>query len=125
MWKQWKGWERYIDEEWKHICYVYLGDNIYVYETKDKKVIEDFAKFNPVIHKWLPQHRSDDICLTIEVYPELELTMYAIGIWKIDVDEDIDNRVYFESDYEQVIEWLEKRAKEEKRIKKTRKSEEP
>ena len=117
MWKQWKGWERYIDEEWKHICYVYLGDNIYVYETKDKKVIEDFAKFNPVIHKWLPQHRSDDICLTIEVYPELELTMYAIGIWEIDVDEDIDNRVYFESDYEQVIEWLEKRAKEEKRIK--------
>jgi len=124
MWKHWERWERYINEEWKHICYVYLGDDIYVYETKDKKVIEDFAKFNPVIRKWLPQHRSDDICLTIEVYPELELTMYAIGIWKIDVDEDIDNRVYFESDYEQVIEWLEKRAKEEKRIK-TGKSEEP
>ena len=124
MWGRWEGWERYINEEWKHICYVYLGDDIYVYETKDKKVIEDFAKFNPVIHKWLPQHRSDDICLTIEIYPELELTMYAIGIWKIDVDEDIDNRVYFESDYEQVIEWLEKRAKEEKRIK-TGKSEEP
>jgi len=34
------------------------------------------------------------------------------------------NRVYHETDYEQVIERLEKRAKEEKRIK-TRKSEEP
>jgi len=124
MWRHWEEWERYIDEEWKHICYVYLGDDIYVYETKDKKVIEDFAKFNPVIRKWLPQHKNDNICLTIEIYPDLELGMYAIGIWKIDVDEDIDNRVYFESDYEQVIEWLEKRAKEEKRIK-TRESEEP
>ncbi|RLG43539.1 MAG: hypothetical protein DRN81_06380 [Thermoproteota archaeon] len=117
-------WKKYIDEEWKHICYIYLGDDIYMYETKDKKAIEDFAKFNPAIRKWLLQHRSDDICLAIEVYPELELTMYAIGIRKIDVDEDIDNRVYFESDYEQVIEWLEKRAKKEKRIK-TGKSEEP
>jgi len=42
------------------------------------------------------------------------MAMYAIGIWKIDVDEDSDNRVYHEADYEQVIEWLEKRAKEEK-----------
>jgi len=117
MWKRWEGWKRYIDEEWKHICYVYLGDDIYVYETKDKKMIEDFAKFNPVIHKWLPKHKNDNIYLTIEIYPDLELAMYAIGVWRIDVDEDIDNRVYFESDYEQVIEWLEKRAKEEKKRK--------
>jgi len=121
----WKRWERYIDEGWKHICYVYIGDDIYEYETEDKKkVIEDFAKFNPVICKWLPEHRNNDICLTIKIYPELELAMYAIGIWKIDVDEDIDNRVYHKADYEQVIEWLEKRAEEEKKIKKIE-SEEP
>ena len=112
MWRHWEGWERYIDEEWKHICYVYLGDN--VYETEDKKVIEDFAKFNPVLCKWLSKHRIDDVCLTINIYPELELAMYAIGIWKIDVDEYIDNRVYHEADYKKVIEWLERRAKEEK-----------
>jgi len=114
MWRHWEGWERYIDEEWKHICYVYLGDDIYEYETEDKKIIEDFAKFNPVICKWLPKHRNDDICLTVKVYPELEMATYAIGIWKIDVDEDIDNRVYHEADYKKVIEWLERRAKEEK-----------
>jgi len=117
MWRHWEGWERYIDEEWKHICYVYLGDDIYEYETEDKKIIEDFAKFNPVICKWLPKHRNDGVCLTIKIYPELETATYAIGIWEIDVDEDIDNRIYHETDYEQVIEWLEKRAKEEKRIK--------
>ena len=114
MWMRWEGWERYIDEEWKHICYVYLGDDIYEYETENKKVIEDFAKSNPVIYKWLSKHRNEDICLTIKIHPELELAMYAIGIWKIDVDEGNDNRVYHEADYEQVIEWLEKRAKEEK-----------
>jgi len=114
----WKRWERYIDEGWKHICYVYIGDDIYEYETEDKKkVIEDFAKFNPVICKWLPEHRNNDICLTIKIYPELELAMYAIGIWKIDVDEDIDDRVYHKANYEQVIEWLEKRAEEEKKLK--------
>jgi len=53
--------------------------------------------------------------LTIEIYPDLELAMYAIGVWRLDVDEDIDNRVYFESDYEQVIEWLEKQAKEKEK----------
>ena len=37
MWKRWEGWERYINEEWKHIWYVYLGDDIYEYETEDKK----------------------------------------------------------------------------------------
>jgi len=114
MWRHWEGWERYIDEEWKHICYVYLGDDIYEYETEDKKIIEDFAKFNPVICKWLPKHRNDDICLTVKVYPELEMATYAIGIWKIDVDEYIDNRVYYEAEYKKVIEWLESRAKEEK-----------
>ncbi len=107
-------WEKYIDEEWKYICYVQIGDNIYEYETEDKKVIEDFAKFNSVICKWLPEHKNDDICLTIKIYPELELAKYAIGTWKSDVDKDIDNRVYHKADYEQVIEWLEKRAKEEK-----------
>jgi len=115
MWKQWEGWERYIDEEWKHICYIYIGDDIYEYETEDKKVIEDFAKFNPVICKWLSKHRNEDICLTIKIHPELELAMYAIGVWEVDIDEDSDNRVYRETDYEQVIEWLEKRAKEEKK----------
>ena len=105
-------WEKYIEEEWKHICYVHIGNDIYEYEAKDKKVIEDFAKFNPVICKWLPKYRNDDICLTIKIYPELEMATYAIGVWRLDVDEDIDNRVYFESDYEQVIEWLEKQAKE-------------
>ena len=77
-------------------------------------MIEDFAKFNPVICKWLAEHKNDSICLTIKVYPDFELAMYAIGIWKTDVDEDIDNRVYHEADYEQVIEWLEKQAREEK-----------
>jgi len=120
----WKGWGQFIDEEWKDVSYVQLGDDIYEYETENKRIIEDFAEFNPIICKWLPEHRNDDILLTIKVHPETEVAMYAIGIWKIDVDEDIDNRVYFESDYEQVIEWLEKRAKEEKRIK-TGKSEEP
>ena len=114
MWKHWEGWERYIDEEWKHICYVYVGDDIYVYETEDKKVIEDFAKFNPVICKWMSKHRNDDICLTIKVYSELELATYATAVWRVDVDEDIDNRVFFESDYKQVVEWLEKQAKEKK-----------
>ena len=112
-----KMWEEYIDEEWKHICYIYIGDDIYEYETEDKKVIEDFAKFNPVICKWMSKHRNDDICLTIKVYSELELATYAIGVWRVDVDEDIDNRVFFESDYKQVVEWLEKQAKEEKKIK--------
>jgi len=107
--------EKYIDEEWKHICYVYIGDDIYEYETEDKEVIENFAKFNPVICKWLPKHKSNNICLTIKIYPDLDLAMYAIGRWRVDVDEDIDNRVYHEADYEQVIEWLEKQAKEEKK----------
>jgi len=37
MWRHWEGWERYIDEEWKDICYVHIGDDIYEYETEDKK----------------------------------------------------------------------------------------
>jgi len=107
-------WERYIDEEWKDICYVHVGDDIYEYETEDKEVIEDFAKFNLVICKWLSKHKNDAVYLTIKVYPDFELAMYAIGVWGLDIDEDIDNRVYHEADYEQVIEWLEKRAKEER-----------
>ena len=83
---------------------------------RTKKIIEDFAKFNPVICKWLPKHINDDICLTVKVYPELEMATYAIGIWKIDVDEYIDNRVYHEADYKKVIEWLERRAKRGERI---------
>ena len=70
MWNHWEGWERYINEEWKHIYYVYI-----------------------------------------------EMT-------STNMKQKTKNRVYHETDYEQVIERLEKRAKEEKRIK-TRKSEEP
>ena len=107
-------WERYIEEEWKRICYVYLGDDIYEYETEDMRVIEDFAKFNPIIYQWLSKHKNDNVYLTVKVSPDFELAMYAIGVWKLDVDEDIDNRVYHETDYKQIIEWLETRAKEER-----------
>ena len=44
------------------------------------------------------------------------ITPYNIanGIWKIDVNENSDNRVYHEVDHKQVIKWLEKRVREER-----------
>jgi len=72
-------------------------------------VIEDFAKIHhPYILKWLQKHKHDDILLTILIYPNTEMVEYAIGVWNKDVNEQIDNRKYRESNYKEVIKWLEK-----------------
>ncbi len=105
-----KMWESLINENWKHMCYVKVGTDDYEYETDDKEVIKDFAKIHPHLHilKWLQKHKHDDILLTILIYPNIEMVEYAIGVWNKDVDEHIDNRKYRESDYKEVIKWLEK-----------------
>jgi len=107
-------------EAWKEICDKIDSGNLegtWKFESSNMQVLKSYFECDADILEYLEQAEKNDVevFFTLYINEEREAAEYAIGAWGADVDYGYDNRVYFESDYEQVIEWLEKQAKEKEK----------
>ena len=97
------------EEGWKEVCehWVHcIGGEVYKYNTYDRTQIEKYFSQDAEVLEWIDEHPEEPLYLSLMIYPQKNAAQNAVGIWGLDVDNNIDNRGYEEDDYEGVINFL-------------------